>query len=81
VIWRKRRMIIAIMKTDNNSYWVNVQCESGANWTERVIGVELNSFITSAYNYVHDNAPAVCTISGDIPDDVRDTINKIAGSE
>jgi len=77
----KRETTIDIIKTGDNTYLVNVQCESGVRWTERAIGLELNSFITSAYNYVHNNAPAVCTISGDIPNDVRDAMNKIAGSD
>ena len=67
-------MIIAIMKTDNNSYWVNVQCDGGNRWTERVPEAELKSTVIRACSILF-------TISGDIPDDVRDTINKIAGSE
>ncbi|MFA5559645.1 MAG: hypothetical protein WDA59_09415 [Methanofastidiosum sp.] len=44
---------------------MNVQCESGERWTERMTETELKSFIVSAY-------------SGDIPDDVKDTINQLS---
>ena len=39
---------IAIMKTDNNSYWVNVQCDGGNSWTERVLEAELKSAVIRA---------------------------------
>jgi len=58
-------MQVDIIKTGDNTYLVNVQCESGERWTERMTETELKSFIVSAY-------------SGDIPDDVKDTINQLS---
>ena len=70
-------MIIAISKTDNISYLVNAQYDSGTSWTKRVPEAELKSTIIRACP-MYGNVSVIFTISGDIPDDVKDTINQLS---
>jgi hypothetical protein len=74
----KQASIITIAK-QGDGYSVDARGAFGGGWTRHATVAELSSTIIRAWQ-MYGNNPLGCEIIGDLPDDVKELVNKLQSS-